>query len=271
MAARLRTAAAALLAGAALIVLWPSPLPLPSPAGDTGFLACAPGATGAAGRNDEVRTQDGLGVTVVTPSDYRPGRAYGLLVLFPPAGLARGGAERYYGLTEKATRQGWIVAYSDHLPLGRAAVAAQARVPAVVRSRWCIDPSQIVYAGHSDGATIAQLAALSDPPAAIIASAAGIDSVDLAAEGCAGASDVLVLHNPADERFPSYGQHNASVWAACLGCAPLPSTVGDCVEFPNCRDAHRVALCPTTEPHARLPQSFAARLLAFSATHNHRG
>ena len=271
MATRLRIAAVALLAGAALAVLWPSPLPLPGPAGDTGSLACAPGATGTAGRTDAVLTQDGLGVTVVTPSDYRPGRGYGLLVLFPPAGFTRGGAERYYGLTEAATRQGWIVAYSDHLPLGRAAVAAQSRVPAVVRSHWCIDPAQIVYAGHSDGATIAQLAALLDPPAAIIASAAGIDAADLAAEGCAGTSDVLVLHNPADERFPSYGQHNAPVFAACLGCAPNPRTVADCVEFPGCRDAHSVALCPTTEPHARLPHAFAARLLAFSATYNHRG
>ena len=270
MAGRLRIAAAALLGGVAVFALWPAPPPGASPAGETGSLACAPGHTGGAGRTDAVLTQDGLGVTVVAPSDYRPGRAYGLVVLFPPAGMARGGAERYYGLTEQATREGWIVAYSDHLPLGRAAVVAQARVPAAVRDRWCVDPARIVYAGHSDGATVAQLAALRDPPAAIVASAAGIDAPDLAAEGCGGGSDVLVLHNPQDERFPSYGQRDALVWAACLGCTP-PVRTAECVEFPGCRDAHRVALCPTTEPHARLPQTFAARLLAFSATHNHRG
>lgn len=206
----------------------------------------------------EIQTPDGLASKVVAPANYDPGRAWGLIVAYPPAGFSGAAAERYYGLTEQATARGWIVAYPNALPLSRRAVDVQAGVVAAVSGRWCVNPARVVLLGHSDGGSLAQGVAVRGQvrPAAIVASGAGIRGEDLQRETCPAPLSVTVMHSANDERFPDWGEGTARWWAACLGCAPPPPGDG-CVSAPGCR-AGRLVLCRHDGTHAARPQALRA-------------
>ena len=268
----------AVLAGMAAVAVaswapWERP-PEPRAAGiGAGAAICRGRADAGPGRAAMFRTPAGVGVAVVAPSDYDPRHPYGLLVAYPPAGYDARSTEWSYGLTGPATAAGWVVAYPDHAPLSRAGIAAQAAVPAAVASRWCIDPERVALVGHSDGGTVAEGAALSRQPTAlrataIVASAAGIDGRDLVAEGCPAAPpDMLIVHNPADQRFPGYGAQAAAFWADCLMCPGPPEAPepGRCTEAPACASGARLRHCAVTERHERLPD-LAALALGFLET-----
>ncbi|WP_156898220.1 poly(3-hydroxybutyrate) depolymerase [Methylocapsa acidiphila] len=230
--------------------------------------ACSPGGkSGRASLDDDVTTSDGLGVTVRTPSDYDPTRAYPLIVVYPPAGYDRRKAEIFYGLTPEATRRGFVISYSDHLRLSRQTVAQQAKVAATVESLFCIDQASIAYLGHSDGATIAEgiVASAADArgaPRAIVASAAGITREDLDAMPCPAVPAVLIIHSRADTLFPGFGRGAAAYWGECARCAPVDlDAIGDgCRAFSGCAEERRVAYCETAGPHNRWPGMNAALL-----------
>ena len=122
------------------------------------FRSLAQGCTdhprGQPGRLADGRTPGGLRFTVVAPRNYQPQMQHGLLVVFPPAGLTRDGAERFYGLTSQANEHGFVVVYSDAIPLSTQALKLQSEVAPWVMARWCIDPHRLVFAGHSDGGSI---------------------------------------------------------------------------------------------------------------------
>ncbi|WOJ90595.1 hypothetical protein RZS28_04690 [Methylocapsa polymorpha] len=230
--------------------------------------ACSPGSrAGQAGLDDSVKTADGLKITVRTPSDYDPTRAYPLLVVYPPAGQDRRGAEIFYGLTTEATGRGFIVAYSDHLRLSRQAVSQQAKVASTVESLFCVDPASIAYVGHSDGATMAEGITASVPdsgvaPRAIVASAAGITREDLDTLPCPSVASVLIVHSRADALFPDFGRGAAAYWGQCAACAPLDleGIAEGCRDFSGCAAGRRVAYCETGGPHSRWPGMNAAML-----------
>ena len=223
--------------------------------------ACAPGSrTGHADLNDNLQTSDRLTLAVRTPSDYDPTRAYPLLVVFPPAGFNRRQSETFYELTTEATRRGFIVAYSDHIGLSPTAVAQQAKVAATVASFFCVDEASIAYLGHSDGGLMAEGIPAHVPkagaaPHAIVASAAGITSEDLATMACPSIPAVLIVHSRTDERFPDFGRGAAAYWGRCAACAPenLDALADDCREFSGCAGGRRVTYCETSLPHKRWP------------------
>lgn len=169
-------------------------------------------------------------IRVRAPGNYRADRPHGLLVVFSPAGFGPGLTERFVGLTHAATAQGLIVAYVASRPLSPALAARLARVPEILTRNWCIDAKRIVFVGHSDGGTLAQVVALQPPtpgvlrPSAIVASGAGLLESDFGSLNCPAPKglDVLVVHGRNDTHFPGYGESAARGWARCMKCAPEP-------------------------------------------------
>lgn len=257
------------LAVAIVLVLARKPHPplavsaAPADAGIAG--ACAAGAKpGAAAFDDSFVTPAGLHVRVRTPANYDATRAYPLLVAFPPAGAGRDDAEHYYGITPEATRRGFVVAYSDHVPMSRQALRMQAGVAPAVMARWCIRADAVAYIGHSDGGSVAEGALLTAQPGdvrprAIVASAAGLAAEDLQGAPCAAPQQLplqlMVVHNRGDTHFPGYGAAAARHWAACAGCAaePGPPQASGCRFYSGCGAGSRVAFCEFDGPHARWP------------------
>ena len=222
---------------------------------------CAPGSkVGRADYDDSVQTPAGLPILVRTPLDYDPSRAYRLLVVFPPAGLDRKRSELFYRLTSEATRHGFVVAYSDHVPLSGFAVSLQAAVAASVAGRFCIDRDLTAYLGHSDGGSMAEGVPAFMPgdrvgPAVVVASAAGITGTDLASAACPRIPAVLIVHSRDDERFPGFGWSAALYWAGCAGCAKADIAMAStgCRSFEHCGDGRRVAYCETDGRHESWP------------------
>lgn len=233
---------------------------------------CAPGSRdGAAGLTDTLQTSRRVPYAVRTPANYDATRAHPLLMVFAPAGFDRSATERHARFTEVATAAGFVVAYADHLPLSYRAFDALAEVPALVAAHWCIDTTRVSFAGHSDGATTALALGFlrkgTVPPAALIASAAGIRGEDLARERCPASVATLVIHSREDDHFPppAYGRDAARWWAACNRCTGEGAVdAGGCFEFRGCAAPTR--FCETTGPHARWPAALGDAVLQFAAS-----
>jgi polyhydroxybutyrate depolymerase len=231
--------------------------PVPTMAGHDCHEVEAPGSWN---RGFTVEGPDGLFIRVRVPVNYDARRAYPLLVVYPPAGFDRFAAERYYGVTEKATRRGWIVAFSDARPLSMHTTQLQARVADVVARSFCIAPDHIAYFGHSDGGALAEgIISLVPPlsrPRAIFASAAGITKSDLETYGCIADVSVMIAHNHLDDRFPGFGRDVASYWAACGGCRALDAAevpTDTCQRFSGCAHDLKVMYCEVSTPHKSFP------------------
>lgn len=171
-----------------------------------------------------VEGPDGLLIRVRVPANYDARRAYPLLVVYPPAEFDRFAAERYYGVTEKATQRGWIVAFSDARPLSMHTTQVQAHVADVVAGSFCIARGHIAYFGHSDGGALAEgILSLVPPlsrPRAIFASAAGITRSDLETYGCIARVSVMIAHNHLDDRFPGFGVRRHRIGPLAGDAAP---------------------------------------------------
>jgi polyhydroxybutyrate depolymerase len=263
-------AACTMLLLAGLVLAWPllGSSPRLGAAAGLGPARClAADRPGAPGASDDLRTPQGLAISVRTPTNYDARRAQPLLVVFPPAGFGRSAAERYYGLTEAATRQGWIVAYPAAVPLSRRALTLHRTVASTVIRHWCIDPQRVAYLGHSDGATIAEgllLRArdLEPYPSHVLASAAGLRGRDFDAETCPRPLELTLVHSRRDEHFPGYGRQAAQWWAACFACpGRLPSAeqmpADDCADLGPCAAGGRVRYCEADEAHATWPRAAA--------------
>jgi polyhydroxybutyrate depolymerase len=250
----------------AMFLFWlssPPPRPQVAAAGAQAGLANACPAGSRAGRADideKIKTADGLRVVVRTPRDYDPTRAYPLIVVYPPAGMNPRRSEIFYDLTTPATERGYIVAYSDHQPLTREAVATQAKVAATVQKVFCVDGMSITFLGHSDGGSVAEGLVtfgrnMTAPPQAVVASAAGITRTDLVGAACLKIPAVMIIHNRSDQLFPDFGRGAAEYWRSCASCAPLDANVtkSGCRAFRNCADGRRVVYCETSTTHASWP------------------
>lgn len=245
--------------------LFESP-PAARAAGQRAVGLCTDPPAGERGRH-ELTSRQGLRVTVITPTDYEARHRYGLLVFFPPAGFSRKASERFYRFTGDATLAGYIVAFTDALPLSKRAIEVQGDVVDDVAQRWCIDRDRIVYAGHSDGGALSQgielrRAAPAVQPLAIFASAAGIRAEDLARERCPAPTAVSILHSAGDERFPNYGRDVAQWWARCFACASTPDNPGPgrCADASGCQGGSAVRYCETQEGHSQRPALFSEQL-----------
>ncbi len=223
--------------------------------------SCAPGSrTGNADR-DVLETPAGLKITVRSPGNYDATRAYPLIVAFPPAGVDREAAERFYDITTEATRLGYLVAYSDHVRLSRAAVVMQASVAATVLKAFCVDTDRIAFLGHSDGGAMSEglpvfAEELNPRPHVIVASAAGISKADISSAPCPPVHAVMIVHNREDHLFPDYGRDMALYWGKCASCnsAAMEWPAAGCRDLPDCRAGRRVAYCESSSPHSRWPK-----------------
>ncbi len=252
----------AALSGASLFDWRPSPLPVSmatiAPGEPRADCAAHPGI-GQSGEPHEISTDQGLNVMVRTPLNYQSDRPYPLVVVYPPAQFDRFASERFYNLTTEATRRGMIVAYSDHRPLSRRAVALQAEVAASVAARFCIDVGKITYFGHSDGGAMAEgvpgMVATALRPHAIVASAAGITKEDLVRGRCVPGANVMIVHNRDDAKFPDFGRGTAAYWAQCAACRPLDlsAQIGDCQKFEGCAGGTSVVYCGVDTTHEKWP------------------
>ena len=234
--------------------------PLPDAADSHRSLAqgCTDHPRGQPGRLADGRTPGGLRFTVVAPRNYQPQMQHGLLVVFPPAGLTRDGAERFYGLTSQANEHGFVVVYSDAIPLSTQALKLQSEVAPWVMARWCIDPHRLVFAGHSDGGSISTGLAVrsthgSVNPSHLVISAAGIQGDDLKLETCPAPTHVTVLHNPKDERFPNYGASTVAWWSQCMQCTETVTQDENGCVVRSCKQGKLLRHCSTQEAHAKWP------------------
>lgn len=251
------------------LLLVPGKRPPVSAAGPEAGLAaaCRPGSRTGHPDFHELQTSDQLTITVRTPSDYDPARAYPLLVVFPPAGYNRHSSEKFYDLTLEATRRGLIVAYSDHRSLSPTAVSQQAKVAATVASFYCVNEAAITYLGHSDGGSMAEGIPAYIPdagaaPHSIVASGAGITGEDLAALPCPSVASVMIVHSRNDERFPGFGRGAAAYWGRCAACKPadFDALTDGCRDLAACANGRRVTYCETSLPHKRWPSMNGALL-----------
>jgi polyhydroxybutyrate depolymerase len=251
------------------VLFWPDGIEPPqeaAAAGDRISGECLELHIGASGRH-QMKTQSGLGYVVVTPADYSAKHRYGLLMLFPPAGFSKIASERFYRITQYATAAGYVVAFSDALPLSSHAIRAQAEVVPEITKHWCIDADRIVLAGHSDGGLVAQGTVIkaylsTTQGGSIVSSAAGIQQQDLTAEKCPTPKAVTLLHPAHDERFPAYGWGVAKWWANCFACKPMTDepSPGECRDAQVCNASSSVRFCKTTESHAQYSPAFGQQL-----------
>lgn len=220
--------------------------------------ACDSGAVVAPPPVDLLATPGGARFRVRAPSNYDPRRAHPLLVVFAPAGFGTAATEAHAGLTGVATRAGFVIAFAEHRPLSPAWVRVQGEIPAAVMRHWCIDPTRVVLAGHSDGGTVAQAAAflqaVTPAPAAVLASGAGIRAEDLAGQSCPPPLSVLVFHSRDDAHFPppGFGPDMARWWAECNRCRAEPGMpdASGCRTYDGCAVGTSTTYCETRGAHA---------------------
>jgi polyhydroxybutyrate depolymerase len=224
--------------------------------------ACSPGTkSGGAGLVDNLLSTRGVRFNVRTPSNYDPGLAHPLLVVYAPAGRHRFASEEFAGLTREATARGFIVVYPDHRRLAMTSFDELGEVPGAVAGRWCVDTRRIYAVGHSDGGTTSEaivfLGKTELPMAGLAASGAGIRGEDLKSYSCPSPRPAMIIHSRDDLLFPlpAYGRQAADWWAQCNRCgALLADPRGDgCVEYRECSAGAETLYCEIAGPHARWP------------------
>lgn len=194
-----------------------------------------------------------------TPKNYDPTRLHPLLVIFSPAGANSHLTERWIGVTQEATRAGYIVAYIGSIRLGVDTVSRLSEQLHNLIDQWCVDRQRITFAGHSDGGTISQLLALLPlentlAPQRIVSSGAGLRGADFEAFHCPQNIDVRIYHGAKDKLFPGYGQSATAAWAECMDCQTPPINVNGCEHYQGCKGGLRY--CEIDAGHYRwLPTS----------------
>jgi len=226
-------------------------------AGATPADGCHPGRGGIA--DHQAMVTNAVRFTVTTPANYRADRAHPLLMVWAPSGFSAGLSEKFTGLTNAATANGFVIAYVRSVPLGFNALQAMAGIPEEIARNWCIDSSKIFYSGHSDGGTVSNaLAVLPErhiQPRAIAPSAMGMQDKDMALYACPVATAVMLMHNQGDGHFPGYGAGVARWWARCNGCRDeaAASHFPGCVEYQGCSPKGRTLFCQARGNHAHWP------------------
>ncbi len=224
---------------------------------DVGPVDCVEGdkpgsAEGAVGE----LTAGGIRYNVWTPDDYLATRAHPLLVVYSPR-VTNAMAEKlevFTGLGPDATARGYVTAFVEWFDPVVAANRADADTIRVdIANKWCVEPTRVFLAGHSDGGSMATLYALDGPSIAAVApSAAGIDEDDGPAFGCNGAIPAMVIHSADDMIFPApnFGLGAASFWAGCSSCGALGAPDADgCADYSGCAEGSEVRYCETSGSH----------------------
>lgn len=233
-------------------------------------VCAAPIKPGGPGQTDNEHTAKGIRYNVRAPHNYDATRAHGLIVVYAPAGTSATQTERLMAFTRQATSAGFIVAYADHATLGPAAARELATIPREVGEKWCVDSSRIFLTGHSDGGSIAHIAAgiLRGPVGVrgIAPSAAGIVANDLQAVGCHQPLRALIMHSKNDDLFPGFGAQAAKWWAQCNRCdvARTQKLPNGCIAYRDCAKGTPTWYCEGTGRHTTWPNQNATIIEFFS-------
>jgi hypothetical protein len=194
MAARFLARCVGALAGAAVLLL------LPSPAAAQGGSPVAPDfPRGQIIDSVTCADDQAQSYALYLPSDYTPERPWNLLLAFHPSARGRAFAEKYQAAAEHF---GYIVAASNNSRNGSWEVTTRA-VRAMSRDvgrRFTVDAQRVYLTGHSGGARVAMEVALGpNDIAGVIASSAGFPdaeprrSVKFAVFATAGTDDFNYL------------------------------------------------------------------------------
>jgi polyhydroxybutyrate depolymerase len=217
---------------------------------DAQILCAAGEKVGTGGAHHEEKTGD-LVFSVRAPKNYNPTVGHPLLVVYPYAGGNRFDNESFTNFTNAATSAGFIVAYSDAIPMRLENVPKYAAVPEAVAEKWCVDKKRVFFSGHSDGGTISTALNVAfeetkGVATAIAPSAAGFSAQDLEGFSCAAPMPVMILHNRADRLFPEFGKQSSAWWAKCNACAtdlePKKLENG-CVAYQGCSGGVETLYC----------------------------
>ncbi|MBT5825788.1 MAG: poly(3-hydroxybutyrate) depolymerase [Gammaproteobacteria bacterium] len=223
-------------------------------------LHCESGTkSGALGKTFGEESRDGIKYNVRTPSNYNPTIGHPLLMVYSPAKANRAGNEALTGLTYKATKAGFIVAYADHPELSPTSTIELGTIPSLIAKKWCIDQQRIYLTGHSDGGTSAMALAFMNGtkhiPKAIAPSAAGINYQDLRNVSCPDPLPVLIMHSINDHLFPGYGSESSGWWAYCNKCGTIPEKMKNgCFAYTNCANGVKTWYCEGNKLHAQWPE-----------------
>ena len=242
---------------------------------DNGASACSSSTlTGKAGATDDIETNVGVTYNVRTPANYNKQYPHPLIVVYAPAGTSANKSERHVHLTQEATQAGFIIAYANKLRMSLKAIEKLSTIPKSIQEKWCVDPSQIYFTGHSDGGTITNaLTFLPDSktkPTAIAPSAAGMDKESLKQYACPTPLPVMVFHNKDDSHFKDFGQQAADWWANCNQCSnekSEPDQFG-CQSYQSCPDASKTFYCEGPGSHSVWPNKNTT-LINFFLNHDH--
>ncbi len=205
------------------------------------------------------KSAQNIAFSVTTPSNYRSDFAHPLLVVWAPSGYNERSSERFTGLTQQATEQGYVVVHPRSIPLGIKALKALGMIPAQVVDDYCIDPSLIFFTGHSDGGTISNALAvmpeLTLQPKALAPSAMGMRGQDMQAYGCPQPTSVMLMHNKEDQHFPGFGHEVINWWANCNRCTGevTSSDHQGCIQYAGCTDGVITLFCEAKGGHTYWP------------------
>jgi polyhydroxybutyrate depolymerase len=214
---------------------------------------------GRGGETNGERSANGIRYNVRVPLNYDPIRQHGLIMVYAPAGTSAVQTEKLMGFTRQATRAGFIVAYADHATLGLPAARELASIPQRIGEKWCVDPKRVLLTGHSDGGTIAHIAALLPESRravqGIAPSAAGVVTTDLQVYGCREPIPALIMHSKNDSLFPKFGNQAVQWWAQCNHCDIKRKEVlqNGCAAYQACAAGAATWYCEGDAGHGAWP------------------
>jgi polyhydroxybutyrate depolymerase len=237
---------------------------------EAGPPSCDPGAkTGV--DDGSVKTPAGTSVLVRTPTNYDPTIGAPLIIVYAACCISGAEMQAFTLLTPAATKDGYVIAYADHIsPSSSAAFTDAASVLGAVTARYCVDTANVFLTGHSDGGSLDEVVAIEGllTPRAIAPSASGLPQSQLA-KCPAAAISVFEQHSSGDTLFPISGGYGAPVaawWAKCGGCgAEDPPRPDGCIPYDACAGGVEVLYCQGTAIHGIWPNRDQAILAFFDA------
>ncbi len=209
----------------------------------------------AAAIRDGERTAKGVRYFVRVPANYDPTFRHALIVVFAAAATSALQTERSMGFTRSATRAGFILAFADHARLGLPAARELATIAKRVGEKWCVDPQNVFLTGHSDGGTVAQIAAVlpefRGDVRAIAPSAAGVTATDLSAYSCPQPLPAMIMHSKNDTVFPDFGRQTGHWWAQCNRCDVnrFTTMANGCIAYEGCAARGQTWYCEGDGAH----------------------
>ncbi len=207
---------------------------------------------------NNIYTSNNLKVLVVPPKNHKANKKYAALIVFPPAGKTVRKSEIFYeGLTVEANKLGYILAYTDYLPLDERNLIKLADVKKALVDSYCINTKNINLLGHSDGATNAAMITYRDMGLEIknlLISANGINKDTLNREICPkDRFSIFVFHSIKDQFFPNFGRDNVEWLANCSKCKNnLIELDNGCMKVQNCD--RKIVYCEGIESHNVWPK-----------------